>query len=230
MTSDALDPFPAVRPQGWREVGATFAVLMAALLTSACATLPAATPARVAKAPDAYAATQTLSAPETAWPADAWWTSYGDAQLNGLIDEALKGSPTLAAAQARLRRAQSLVGQAKAAELPRSSSAPMARREPSRATTPAFPPAFVPHGYNDYGRLAWTSAGSWTSGARTARPSPPPTSEAKAAQADAAQARLTLSTSTASPMPTLGRLYAQRDVAAQAVALRQETSDLVPSG
>ena len=52
------------------------------------------------------AAAQSFTAPATAWPADRWWTSYGDAQLDGLIDEALKDSPDLAKAQARVRRAE----------------------------------------------------------------------------------------------------------------------------
>src|SRR5580692_6673081 len=30
-----------------------------------------------------------------AWPQAQWWTAYGDAQLNGLIDEALAGNPGL---------------------------------------------------------------------------------------------------------------------------------------
>ncbi len=41
-----------------------------------------------------------------AWPAKDWWQQLGDAQLNGLIHEALKNSPDLAAASARAREAQ----------------------------------------------------------------------------------------------------------------------------
>src|SRR5437763_12479828 len=86
--------------------------LFAATALSACATLPPAAPARVAKAPQSYATAQTLAAPARDWPADAWWTAYGDPQLDGLMAEALAGSPTLAAAQARVARAEAQVAQA----------------------------------------------------------------------------------------------------------------------
>ena len=49
--------------------------LFSATALSACATLPPDTPARVAKAPETYAASQALAAPERDWPADAWWTA-----------------------------------------------------------------------------------------------------------------------------------------------------------
>ena len=98
-----------------------FFAAASALVLAACASLPPAQPARVAKAPQAYETAQTLAAPTADWPADAWWTAYGDAQLNALEDEALKGSPTLAAAEAiclslkhkddqRVRRLQDLHG------------------------------------------------------------------------------------------------------------------------
>lgn len=41
--------------------------------------------------------------------ADGWWRAYGDEQLNGLIDTALRDSPTLAQAMARLASAQAQV-------------------------------------------------------------------------------------------------------------------------
>ncbi|RDU97492.1 efflux transporter outer membrane subunit [Trinickia dinghuensis] len=50
------------------------------------------------------------------WPDADWWNVYGDAQLDSLVTEAIAGNPTLAAADARVREAQSLAGVA-AAEL-----------------------------------------------------------------------------------------------------------------
>jgi NodT family efflux transporter outer membrane factor (OMF) lipoprotein len=52
------------------------------------------------------------------WPAENWWTRYGDAQLNNLMDEALAHSPTLKMAEARVRQSQALLGQAEAAKQP----------------------------------------------------------------------------------------------------------------
>ena len=45
--------------------------------------------------------------PKTEWPAEDWWTIYGNQQLNGLIAEALKGNPDLKIADARLHQAAS---------------------------------------------------------------------------------------------------------------------------
>ena len=60
------------------------------------------------------AASQSLAAPQADWPADRWWDAYGDTQLSALVDEALKGSPTLAQADmARLRLADAQVMQSR---------------------------------------------------------------------------------------------------------------------
>ncbi|WP_297513414.1 efflux transporter outer membrane subunit [uncultured Caulobacter sp.] len=197
-----------------------------ALVLSACASLPPAEAARVAKAPQAYAADRSLAAPTADWPADAWWTGYGDAQLNALEDEGLKGSPSLAAAQARLRRAQALTAQARSADLPRVGLGAEVG-ESKQSYNAGIPPAFVPHGYNDVGRVALDVSWELDFFGKNRAAIAAATSEARAAEADAAQARLTLSTAIASTYAELSRLYAQRDVAAQAVRLRQETSDLV---
>lgn len=197
-----------------------------ALVLAACTSLPPAQAPRVAKAPQVYETAQALAAPAAEWPADAWWAAYGDAQLNALEDEALKGSPTLAAAEARLRRAQALVAQAKSADLPQVSLGASVA-ESKQSYNAGIPPAFVPHGYNDIGRLALDASWELDFFGKNRAAVAAATSEAKAAQADAAQARLTLSTAVASTYAELSRLYAQRDVAAAAVSLREQTSSLV---
>ena len=52
------------------------------------------------------------------FPAQDWWKALGDAQLDALIAEGLAGHPSLDAADARLRQAQSQVGTARADRLP----------------------------------------------------------------------------------------------------------------
>ncbi len=52
------------------------------------------------------------------WPESDWWRAFGDPQLNTLIETATSGSPTLAAASARVRQAAALAGVAEAAESP----------------------------------------------------------------------------------------------------------------
>ncbi|MDB5455379.1 MAG: efflux system, outer rane lipoprotein NodT family [Caulobacter sp.] len=226
MTFPALDKLPAPLQPVTKAVGVTLTVLLAALLTSACATVPAAAPARVAKAPDAYAAAQSFQAADSAWPADAWWTAYGDTQLNQLIDEALKGSPDLAQAEARLRRAQALASQARAASLP-SVSANGGVERAKQSYNNGIPPEFVPQGYNDYGRLSLDFSWELDFWGKNRAAIAAATSESQAARADAAQARLMLATATAAAYADLARLHAERDVAERSVALRSETADLV---
>lgn len=50
-----------------------------------------------------------LNVSPAAWPSQDWWTGLGDAQLNALIDEALKDNPDLQLADARAREAQAQV-------------------------------------------------------------------------------------------------------------------------
>ncbi len=93
----------------------------AALLLAGCAAVPNLGPAPQVRPVQAYAATSSFDAPAAEWPVDQWWTSYGDAQLDTLVDEALAGSPSLAQAQARVRAAQARAQQSRAALLPSAS-------------------------------------------------------------------------------------------------------------
>ncbi|MDR7051317.1 multidrug efflux system outer membrane protein [Duganella sp. 3397] len=80
---------------------------MAALLLAGCAAIP----------PDAHIAAQRdiTTADLTAdihlaregWPQARWWTAYGDAQLNALVEQALQGGPSLEVAAARIGSARS---------------------------------------------------------------------------------------------------------------------------
>jgi NodT family efflux transporter outer membrane factor (OMF) lipoprotein len=215
----SLSPAP-----GRRRVGLLAAV--SGLALSACATIPPAAPARTAKAPAAYETRASFAAPAAQWPGDRWWSAYGDAQLDRLIGEALTGSPSLAAAQARVRRAEAVAAQAHARELP-SLTANASAAEQKQSYHLGIPPEFVPQGYNDYGRLTLDFSWELDFWGKNRAAVAAATSDARAAAADAAEARLVLSTSIAAAYADLARLYAERDVAARAVALQQETSDLV---
>src|SRR6185437_368171 len=105
-----------------------------------------------AKAPQAYETKASLAAPTADWPADEWWSAYGDAQLDRLMREALAGSPTLASAQARVRRAEAAAAQQRASELP-TLGANASAQEMKQSYHLGIPPQFVPQGYNDYGRV-----------------------------------------------------------------------------
>lgn len=56
----------------------------------------------------------------------AWWTLLNDAPLNALIEQALANSPTLQAAQARLRQSRAALRQQEAQKMPKGSASALA--------------------------------------------------------------------------------------------------------
>ncbi|RXZ38500.1 efflux transporter outer membrane subunit [Oxalobacteraceae bacterium CAVE-383] len=58
-------------------------------------------------APEEIGLAGDIPVAQQGWPAKAWWKRYGDAQLNALIDQALRDGPSLAVAAARLRVSES---------------------------------------------------------------------------------------------------------------------------
>src|ERR1700736_3825364 len=86
-------------------------VLLAAslLASSGCAPLPRMDSPPSVKKLEQLGTSNSFAAPGAAWPGNGWWRAYGDAQLDALIEEALRGSPDLDLAQARLHAAMAQV-------------------------------------------------------------------------------------------------------------------------
>jgi NodT family efflux transporter outer membrane factor (OMF) lipoprotein len=82
------------------------AATAASVLLAACASYQSITPSSQALDRVALPASNGITQTQDAWPADQWWLSLGDPQLNRLEQQALAGNPTLAGAQARIARAQ----------------------------------------------------------------------------------------------------------------------------
>ena len=206
----------------------TLALLAAAsaLTLSACASLPKMGSAPQMKPAAAYAASQSLAAPDRPWPTESWWTAYGDPELNALVDEALNGSPDLAAAQARLEKAEAYREGAQAKTLPTlTGQAQVAATKLSYNN--GIPPAFTPHGINAAGLIGLSFNYELDFWGKNRSAVAAATSDLRAAEAQAAEARLVLSTGIASTYADLVRLYAERDVGEQALRVRQDTVTLV---
>ncbi|MGZ5526722.1 MAG: efflux transporter outer membrane subunit [Methylomonas sp.] len=83
-------------------------------LISSCAWIPEGDkPAEFMKTPPmehalAYTGREPV-APAGHWPPERWWMEFGSAELNGLMDAALKDNISLKVAAARLRQAQAMV-------------------------------------------------------------------------------------------------------------------------
>jgi NodT family efflux transporter outer membrane factor (OMF) lipoprotein len=171
----------------------------------------------------AYAAVRSLAASSADWPAIDWWSAYGDPQLDRLITEALAGSPTLVEAQARMRRAVAGTRVARAAGLP-SFTANGGIAEARQSEYQGIPPQFVPKGYIGTGNASLNFNWELDFWGKNRASVAAATSDAQAAAAEAAEARLMLSTSVAASYADLARLYAERDVAARTIESQNQTS------
>ena len=207
-------------PSRWMRVGLTLGTAMA---ISGCAAIPHLGPRPEPAQPDSYTATRSLDGTGQAWPNDDWWQSFGDTQLDTLVGEALKDSPTVEQAAARIRMASAQVEMARAALLP-SVGATVTGRE-SRITQSI--------GLPTDGDWHWLVAGLgnlnydldiWGKNRKALRAT---VSEQAAAEADAATARLALAAAVSTAYVDFAQLLVRQDVATDAVRIRKATLDLV---
>jgi NodT family efflux transporter outer membrane factor (OMF) lipoprotein len=198
--------------------------LVPLLLCSACLSVPDLGERPEPRAPETYAA--TFAAPAAGWPADRWWDGYGDAHLTQLIDEALAGSPTMAEAEARVRRALANAQQAGSRLQPQidaTASGGMVQQSENLG----MPSAAVPQGWNDNGQMALSLTFDLDLWGRNRANLRAAMSDTDAARADMAYARLTLSTAIASSYADLARLGAVRATGETYLRLRGETLRLM---
>ncbi len=95
------------------------AALACALIAGCVSPHERATPAAQAVPPATLESSRTFKdSPAGEWPGMRWWTVFGDAQLDRLIDEAIAGNPALRVAQARVGQARALVDAALASASP----------------------------------------------------------------------------------------------------------------
>ncbi|MDR1075902.1 MAG: efflux transporter outer membrane subunit [Xanthomonadaceae bacterium] len=148
------------------------------------------------------------------WPAVDWWRELDDPQLDALIDEALRGSPTLDAADARLRLAQAQAGAADAARTPTLSGTGTyigADNNGSYGSETRIGLGFG-HAFDLWGgqRAAWEAA----------------LGQARAAGIDAQAARLTLSAAVAQSYVMLGYAWRLQDIGNDELARAEKMLEL----
>ncbi|HEX5759595.1 MAG TPA: efflux transporter outer membrane subunit [Thermoanaerobaculia bacterium] len=94
------------------------AAALAALPLAACTALGPAYESPEVAMPAGYSAAAPVPAAAAATLPARWWTLFGDAALDRLVDEALGANQDLAAAAARVEEARALAGIARADQLP----------------------------------------------------------------------------------------------------------------
>ena len=198
----------------------------AASTLSACATIPRLGPAPQARPVADYAASKSFDAPAAEWPRDHWWTAYGDPQLDTLIDEALAHSPTLAQARARVREADAVTEQTRSTLLPHMGGQGFVGGT-KLSYNEGIPAQIIPHGWHDAGEMGLDLNWQIDFFGRQHALLAAARSEAQAGRAEAAAARLVLSTSVAGAYADLDRLFAEQDAATEAVRVRLESESLI---
>jgi NodT family efflux transporter outer membrane factor (OMF) lipoprotein len=172
---------------------------------------------------------QTVGLAPTASSAQAvpteWWRNWGDAQLSTVIEQALQSQPSLKVAQARLRRAQAATAGEEAADGLKINGSADATRQHFSANS-IYP---APLGGSTRTLANAQVAGSWEFdffGLNRSAIEAAVGSE-RAAAADLQAARNVLASNVAQTYVQLGRLLAQREVARQALAQREQMLGLI---
>jgi len=159
-----------------------------------------------------------------AWPASNWWAAFGDAQLDRLMDEALAASPSLRAAHARLDRANAVAGLADSTRQPQvtANAASTHQRFSEHGQVPP-PLAGTSHTSN---RLALDFSYELDFWGKNAAAFEAALGGVRAAEAEAQQARLLLSSALARSYIQLQREFEQQDIAEALLQQRRQLQDL----
>lgn len=157
--------------------------------------------------------------------APAWWEALGDAQLNALIEQALRANPSLNMAQARLARARAGVDASEAASGPQLTAAVDATHQ--LYTTNGAIPAPLAGTVRDSasGQLTGTWELDFFGKNRAALEAA--VGSARAAEADVRAARVLLASTVARQYVHLARLHDQIALAQQLLAQREAARQLV---
>lgn len=176
-------------------------------------------------APEAVGLAAAESAATPASVPTDWWRDWGDAGLSALIEQALQAQPSLKVAEARLRRAQAATAGEQAAEGPQINASADTTRQ--RFSANSIYPA--PLGGSMRTLANAQLAGTWEIdffGRHRAALEAAVGGE-RAAAADVQAARQVLASQVAQTYVQLGRLLAQREVARQALAQREQMLGLI---
>lgn len=204
----------------------TVPAIVAAML-SACANYAGIHSDKQVDQAQQFATARSLPAEQGQWPAANWVDQFGDAQLETLIGEALRASPTIEQAKARVRQAQAYGETAKASILPRVDANYALTREQYSAAA-MIPPPFA-GGWETENKGLLSASFDLDLWGKNREAMKAALSQAQASTADEQFVKLTLETAIARTYNRLAQLFALRDIAAQEVERRQQI-DAVTAG
>ncbi|MDH0866637.1 efflux transporter outer membrane subunit [Mitsuaria sp. GD03876] len=206
----------------------TLALAMGAALLmvlAACAPIPQlAEPGQPIDGPEAGARLGLAADPAQALDAQ-WWKAFGDARLDGLVEQAIASSPNLALARARIARAAAMTENAEAAKRPSAELEADATRQ-RLSEHGIYPPPLA----GSVQTLANIQAGlsyEFDFFGKHDAALQAALGQRRAAEADAAAARLSVSNAVAKAYVALARSQAQGRLLEQQKTLRDQSLDLV---
>lgn len=154
-----------------------------------------------------------------------WWKTFGDSQLNTLVDQALANSPSLRVAQARLQRVQAVIDIADSATLPQVNASLDATQQ--KYTKNGMIPAPLAGSIRDSGTLQASASWELDLFGKNRAALDAAIGQSRAAQADAQAARMVLASTVARNYFQWVRIQGQLDVAQRTLAQRQQAQQLV---
>jgi NodT family efflux transporter outer membrane factor (OMF) lipoprotein len=204
---------------GSRVAKAGVTVIFAAVL-SACANYAGISSDKQIAQPQTYATQQSIPADNGRWPAADWADQFGDAQLKALLEEALKGNPSIEQARARVAAAAAYSDTAKASTMPQVGATYSFTRQ-QYSSTALVPPPYAGSWQSENKGLLSASydLDLWGKNREALKAS---LSQLQASEADAEVVRLSLTSATARAYNQLARLYALRDIAQQEITQREQ--------
>lgn len=210
-----------------RQSAPVVALLAATLIIAGCASTHGLAPSTAPLDAEQLATARSLgtqSVSAATFPEQDWWRAFGDPQLDTLIAEALAGTPSLDAADARVRAAIAQAGLADAARKPAVSASAQysGLLIPESVAEPPLGGAYK--GIFLLGLNLKYSPDLW--GGKRARWQAA-LGQARAAEVEAQAARLTLASSIAHAYIALAQAHAAHDVA---IADKQRASHLLDLG
>lgn len=198
----------------------------ALFMLGACAPIPPSPAPASPRELAPLASARSLPGTASAWPQSHWWSSYGDPQLGQLVEEALRDAPSLAAAQARLRKAVAFVEQSEASHKPSvSGSASLGQVRQSYHNGVPF--EAVPKGWNTSAGVSLNFSYEIDFFGRHRAAIAAAASQAAAAQMEAEQTRLALTTSIATAYASLAGYERELELAQETLRIRSNSADLV---
>jgi NodT family efflux transporter outer membrane factor (OMF) lipoprotein len=194
--------------------------VMCAAVLSACVNYAGIHSDQQIASPQSYETTQSIPAEDGHWPAADWANQFGDTQLQALLAEALRNSPSLDQARARVAAANAYSETAKASTMPKVGASYSLAREQYSGTA-YIPPPYAGSWQTENNLLASASydLDLWGKNREALKAS---LSQTQASEADAEVVKLALTTSVTRTYNQLARLYDMRDIAVKEVAHRQQ--------